>query len=184
MVYILASLWASVSASSPDNTLSDHLYYRKTDIPVPAYLHRRHGMGYIQLHTIGLGASRSGVDKVLDHWADDIGCASLDTRHEYNLGKEENMSKKRQTVVDFPKYTILEIPVYDTKASDETNGEGLLTFMFACSDVTEGEKKLGSVCGGLGSVVISVDATDDEPGHYYQIRHEDLWYAIQRMRTQ
>jgi hypothetical protein len=75
---------------------------------------------------------------------------------------------------DFPSLEIT-VKMYDTRARKETGGQGLMTFMAFCTDVGEkGDKRIGSIGGGVGSVTVSVG--DD---HFFMIKHDDLWYAVQ-----
>lgn len=88
------------------------------------------------------------------------------------------------TIQDFP-YVEFTVRAYNTKATDETGGRGILTFVVNTTDVTDGSpskkldengvpiNKIGYVGGGMGSVVISIR---DEG--YFMIPHAELWNAL------
>lgn len=83
------------------------------------------------------------------------------------------MDKENLKVTDFP-YIEITVRAYNTNATDETDGHGLVTFVAFCTDVGE-NGELGFVGGGVGSVVIH----HSNGGPYLQIPHDQLWFAVE-----
>ena len=75
-------------------------------------------------------------------------------------------------VTDYPK-TEITVPIYDTRI--DASGQGLLTFMFNPTTVQNDGKEIGYVAGGMGVFVIQII-----DGPYFQLRHEDLWSAVEK----
>ena len=87
--------------------------------------------------------------------------------------KELIMEDKKPVFENFPTIDI-NVKAYDTKHNDSTNGRGLLTFTIFSTDVEDNEgNRIGSISGGLGSVVVAIGEE-----HYFQIKYDDLWWAV------
>lgn len=80
------------------------------------------------------------------------------------------MDKMRITDFDSIEITV---KAYNTFPEGAT--EGLMSFNFAATDVTDDDDNpLGTVGGGPGVAIISIRGVG-----YFQIRHRDLWFAFQ-----